>query len=60
MCKCSEAITLLRSIQNLQKQVDILNKEIQNLKKDTDTDEIMKEIISKLKLERGVVYGKLN
>lgn len=45
MCKCSEAI------QNLQKQIDILNKEIQNLKKDTDTDKIMKEIISKLKLK---------
>jgi hypothetical protein len=57
MCKCSEAIAslqsiaLLQSIQNLQKQIDILNKEIQNLKKDTDTDKIIKEIISKLKLK---------
>jgi len=38
----------------LEQFLDILNEvneEIQNLKKDIDTDKIMKEIISKLKLK---------
>ena len=44
----------LTNFVTLEQFLDILNEvneEIQNLKKDTDTDKIMKEIILKLKLK---------